>query len=113
MIRLTRGEDNTYDVTVEASSGSDESSLPVMVMVTDIDEPLVLTGDGSVRYAENRPSTDTVHTYEADDPEGETVVWTLEGTDRELFTITTGGELKFGASPDHENPTDRGQEWLL
>ena len=104
-----QGEDNTYDVTVEASSGSDESSLPVMVMVTDIDEPLVLTGDGSVRYAENRPSTDTVHTYEADDPEGETVVWTLEGTDRELFTITTGGELKFGASPDHENPTDRGR----
>ena len=104
-----QGRNNTYDVTVEASSGSDDSSLPVMVMVTDIDEPLVLTGDGSVRFAENRSSSDTVHTYEADDPEGETVVWTLEGADRELFTITTGGELMFEASPDHENPTDRGR----
>ena len=46
-----QGGNNTYDVTVEASSGSDESSLPVMVMVTDIDEPLVLTGDGSVRFS--------------------------------------------------------------
>ena len=102
-----QGGNNTYDVTVEASSGGDDSSLPVMVMVTDIDEPLVLTGDGSVRFAENRSSSETVHTYEADDPEGEAVVWTLEGADRELFTIV-GGELKFEASPDHENPTDRG-----
>ena len=47
-----------------------------------------------------------------DDPEGETVVWTLEGADRELFTIV-GGELKFEASPDHENPTDPRQEWFL
>ena len=35
-------------------------------------------------------------------------MWTLEGADRELFTIT-GGDLKFGASPDYENPTDRGR----
>ena len=60
-----QGGNNTYDVTVEASSGGDDSLLPVMVMVTDIDEPLVLTGDGSVRFVENRPRTDTVHTYEA------------------------------------------------
>ena len=78
-------------------------------MVTDIDEPLVLTGDGSVGFAENRSSTDTVDTYEADDPEGEAVVWTLEGADRELFTIDPGGALEFEASPDHENPTDRGR----
>ena len=107
--RADQGENNTYDVTVEASSGSDESILHMMVTVTDIDEPLVLTGDGSVRFAENRSSSDTVHTYEADDPEVETVVWTLEGADRELFTITRGGELMVGASPDHENPTDRGR----
>ena len=103
-----QGVNNTYDVTVEASSGSDDSFLPVMVMVTDIDEPLVLTGDGSVRFAENTSSAETVHTYEADDPEDETVVWTLEGADRELFTVMDG-ELRFIASPDHENPTDRGR----
>ena len=97
--------DNTYAVTIEASSGGDSTSLSVSVTVTDIDEPLVLTGDGSVSYAEI--STDTVHTYKAADPEQEDVVWTLEGTDRELFTIASG-ELKFEVSPDHENPTDRG-----
>ena len=78
------------------------------VMVTDIDEPLVITGDDSVGFAENRQSSDTVHAYEADDPEKETVVWTLEGADRGLFTIA-GGELKFNASPDYENPADRGR----
>ena len=100
------GVNNTYAVTVEASSGDDDESLSVTVMVTDIDEPLVLTGDTSVRPAEK--STVTVHPYEADDPEGEPVVWTLEGADRELFTIA-GGELKFNASPDYENPADRGR----
>ena len=104
---------NNYEVTVEASSGADDKSLSVIVMVTGIDEPLVLTGDKSVRFAENSSATDTVHTYEAADPEQgtaeqESVVWTLEGTDRELLTIV-GGELKFKASPDYENPTDRGR----
>ena len=94
-----QGGDNTYAVDVEASSGGDSRSLTVRVMVTNIDEPLVVTGDSSVRFAENSSATDTVHTYEATDPEQgtaeqETVVWTLEGADRELFTIV-GGELKF------------------
>ena len=110
-----QGGDNTYAVTVEASSGSgsdNNKSLSVSVMVTNVDEPLVLTGDNSVRFAEKSSATDTVHTYEADDPEQgtaeqEDVVWTLEGADRELFTIERG-ELTFKASPDHENPTDRG-----
>ena len=103
-----QGGNNTYEVTVEASSGDDDRPLSVTVMVTDIDEPLTLTGDTSVRYAEK--SSDTVHTYVAADPDAadHPVMWTLEGADRELFTIT-GGDLKFKASRDYENPTDRGR----
>ena len=43
--------------------------------------------------------------YTAVDPEGDTISWSLEGDDKDLFEIT-GGELTFKSSPDHDVPGD-------
>ena len=41
--------------------------------------------------------------FTADDPEGEPIVWSLEGDDMDEFTIVNG-VLRFKSSPDFEEP---------
>ena len=45
-------------------------------------------------------------TYSATDPEGATIIWSLEGDDAALFDLSSGGVLTFGSPPDYENPAD-------
>ncbi len=47
-----------------------------------------------------------VATYTATDPENDTIVWSVEGTDATKFTISAGGALSFKAAPDFESPGD-------
>ena len=57
---------------------------------------------GPIMYAEN--GMDPVATYTAVDPEGESIVWSLEDTgDNEDFDIENG-VLRFKSSPDFETP---------
>ena len=67
-----------------------------------MDEPLTLTGPSTVPYAEN--SSGTVATFSADDPEEESIIWALAGTDRTAFEDIdlNGGVLRFLTSPDYE-----------
>ena len=57
----------------------------------------------AVSYAEN--GTGPVETYTALDPEGRGIGWSVEGTDRALFTAE-GGVLAFKSSPNYEDPKD-------
>ena len=57
----------------------------------------------SYEYAEN--GADPVQTYTATDPEGKTIVWSLNGDDAGDFSIE-GGVLTFKSPPDFENPQD-------
>ena len=96
----------TYTVTVTAV---DPSLMPAIILVTitvnDVDEPLVLSGPDVVDYPEN--GTDEVAQYTADDPEDvATIIWSLDGDDKDLFDIT-GGELTFKSSPDHDVAGDK------
>ena len=59
--------------------------------------------DETVEYAEGR--TDAVATFTATDPDGTRVVWSLDGTDKDVFAINTG-VLAFLKSPDFEAPLD-------
>ena len=90
----------TYTVTVMVV---DPSLMPAFISVTinvnDVDEPPVLSGLDVVDYPEN--GTDEVAQYTATDPENDSIIWSLEGDDKDLFDIT-GGELTFIASPDHD-----------
>ena len=91
----------TYMVTVKA----DGATYDVTIMVTDVNEALTaISGPSNVGYAEN--GMDDVATFIAMDPEGATISWTLEGTDADVFDISSGGVLTFRSSPDYEMAAD-------
>ena len=94
----------TYMITVNASAGTHMDSLDVTVTVTDVDEELTtISGPSNTDYAEN--GTDDVATFAAMDPEGTAISWTLEGTDADVFDISSAGVLTFKSPPDYETKT--------
>ena len=76
--------------------------------------PHIFSGLSFVKYPEN--GTDSVGTYEARDPEGRLVNWSLHPTgDSEHFGITHNGKLYFKQPPDFEEPKseDKDNEYHL
>ena len=97
----------SYSITVKATAGGDSATLGVTVTITNVDEaPTITSGGSSHDYAEN--GTGAVATYTATDPEGDTIAWSVEGTDAAAFSISSGGELTFNSAPDYESPGDTG-----
>ena len=102
--------DNTYELTVKVSAGSDSASREVTVKATDIDEPPALYGPAEV----SRPggvSRDAA-IYSAFDPEGYVMHWSISGIDANDFVIRrqelgpNDVMLRFKQAPDYANPTD-------
>ncbi len=93
---------DTYTVTVTAADSLSESStITVTIKVTNVDEMPDLEGEAPEEYAEN--GMGNVARFTAEDPEGESIVWSLDGNDMDEFTIVNG-VLRFKSSPDFENP---------
>ena len=98
---------DSYSVTVTATDpGNLSATVNVTIEVTNVNENPVLTGEAPAEYAEN--GTAAVTTFSATDPEGEDIVWTLTGTDMDVFTIV-GGVLRFKDSPNFEAAVDSNQ----
>ena len=92
----------TYEVEVTAADSLGVSTtITVTINVGKVDEMPDLEGEAPSKYAEN--GTAPVATFTATDPEGASIVWTLDGADMGEFTIVDG-ELRFKSSPDFENP---------
>ena len=102
------GLNNVYEVSIDARDADYTSSFAVTVTVTPVDEPPVIAGTTTFdNWQENDDGV--LHTYMADDPEGErNITWTLAGTDRGDFIITNR-VLKFAHAPDYEHPADSGR----
>ena len=111
---------NVYNVTVnvkDTNGSAVDASILVTVTVTNVNEaPVITTTTDSTHknfsVPENTSTSEILATYQADDPEGGTLTWTLGGDDEGDFTITRNssghGELKFSAVPDYEVPADNG-----
>ena len=118
--------DNVYKVTVEASDGTDSSTLEVTVTVTNLIDDFRVQGsargsatesntgsDGlaiamrSLSYPEN--GTASVATYAAVEPAGDQIAWSLAGDDGDLFSIGNG-ILSFDDPPDYEAPADSDED---
>ena len=97
-------KDNVYKLTVSVTDGSITATLDVDITVTDVNEPAAITGPASSAYAEN--ATTTISSYSATDPDGDTVTWSVTGTDADHFDISAAANLSFVAPPDYENPSD-------
>ena len=109
---------NDYRVDVVAADGPPqepatlESTISVTVTVTPVDEAPDITGAANVEHPEN---TTIVGAYSAQDPEGHAFVWSLQGTDKDLFDFADDGTLSFKAAPDHEtrNDADRNNRYQV
>ena len=100
---LDRESKSLYSVEVTATDASGESAtIAVAITVTNVDERPALSGPEAVNHKENDGA---VTSYEAEDPEGGTIAWTLAGDDAAAFTIG-GGRLRFRSRPDFEAPHD-------
>ena len=108
------GQDNVYEVTVQASDDSippNTAALEVVVTVTDHnegEEPTITTRRPPATYREN--DTRPVYTFRASDPQRGDITWALDGNDADAFTITPDssgrGVLRFNSTPDFEDPDD-------
>ena len=102
------GGDNKYDVTVEATDGTNDDMLKVVVTVTDVVENVAPefaadTADRSV--AENTAAGENIGDPVAatDADEGDTLNYALGGADADLFsTDASTGQLMTKAELDYE-----------
>ena len=100
------------------SSGAFDTSIDATTLVTitinDVNEaPVITASDGRapirrVWFGEN-PYSPWTHTFGARDPEGDVLTWSLEGEDRDDFTLA-GPTLTLTGTPDFESPADRNRD---
>ena len=91
------GRDNSYEVEVTASDGTDDSDpLTLTVNVTNVNEPPTFSeGISTTRtIAENSPGdTQVGDAFTADDPEDDALVYELSGTGHEDFEVDANGQI--------------------
>jgi glucose/arabinose dehydrogenase len=68
--------------------------------------PPTITSPAAATVAEN--ASGTIYQAAATDPDGNSVTFSISGTDAARFAITPGGALSFIAAPDFEAPADAG-----
>ena len=103
---------DTYTVTITVSDRNGGSAtITVTINITDVDEipdnsaPVFIEGSSATRsVAENTGSgVDIGSAVSATDDNGDTLAWTLGGTDGAAFSIdSTTGQLRTSATLDHE-----------
>ncbi len=101
------GGDNVYDIIATVSDGTTDTEQAVTIRVTnENDNAPIFTSPTTANTAENQFAA-----YEAaaTDADGDTLVYSLSGTDAALFTINADtGAVRFRAAPDFEAPGDDG-----
>ncbi len=115
----------SFTVTVTATDPGDlTDTSEVTITVTNVDEaPSITTTGSAVRdissvegtTADALDLTTQLATYQATEPETQTMSWSLSGDDAARFNIGnqdggTPGRLTFKAQPDFEDPADAGQD---
>jgi len=103
------GSDNTYNVSVTANDGTNDSTAAAFVItVTDANDsaPVITNTNLSPSVVEN---TTAVTAITVTDTDSTIFTYTLGGVDNALFTIT-GNSLHFTAAPNFETPQDSGSD---
>ena len=97
--------DNSYEVTVAASDGTNLVTQTISVSVTNANEAPSITSANSVSVPEN---TTAVMSVAAADLEHDSLSYSLTGgADQTLFNIDPdSGAVSFKSAPNLENPTD-------
>ena len=103
--------DNHYELEIRASDGVHSVSLKLAVSVIDLNDiaPVFAFSSDSVEFLEN--SSSVVYTAVASDGDGDTITYSLQGTDANYFSIdAASGALSFRNPPDFESPGDQDRD---
>ena len=97
---------SSYSITVNVSDGTNSINQSIDISITDVDEegsPPVISGlSSSISVAENQTA---VVTISASDPEGDSLTYSLTGTDAGSLSINSSGVVTFNSAPDYETKT--------
>ena len=105
---LSQGGDNNYALDIIASDGTNSATLTLAIEVTNLNDapPTFASDPGSINVDEG--TTGTIYTASATDIEGDTLTYSLGGTDSAHFTIDlNSGALSLPSALDFENPQDQ------
>jgi len=93
----------TYTITsTDTHSASDTQTVTVTIKGTN-DAPTVTSGATADAIDENTTADTIVYTATASDPDaGDSITWSLTGTDADLLTIDSGGNVRLKAPADYE-----------
>ena len=104
---LDQGADNTYELNIQASDGVNASALTLAVAVNNLNDNAPGFGRDSFSLSTAENNSDTIYTAAASDADGDTLAYSLAGTDSSLFAIdSANGELSFATAPDFEGAED-------
>ncbi len=94
----------SYSFNVVATDGGNLSDTKaVVVSVNDFNDAPTITSDGTGSVDENAATGTIIYTaIRTDVDAGDTVTWSLTGTDASLLSINAAGEVRLLASPDFE-----------
>ena len=95
--------DNTYEVTLRATdngSPPDDDIHRVRVTITNVNEVGPVVGETDLTVEEN--SSGQIAQYTAEDPESNTVQWSVAGPDAPFFEIDQDGNLSLLKELDFE-----------
>ena len=103
------GGDNVYDIMVTATDGPNPTNQRVAITVTNVnDNAPVFTSPATANVEENQTAA---YTAVATDADGDSLRYSLSGTDAALFTINAAtGVVSFNEAPDAENPDDANRD---
>ena len=106
--------DNIYEVSIQPADGRNTGFYPVTVTVTDVNEAPEIRRGSTTSFTQPENRTTRLYTYSATDPEQGTITWSVEGTDRNHFTIDERGQFSFKEEipPDFDTPGDVGGDNL-
>ena len=107
--------DHRYTVTLTAKDPSGATgSVRVNIDIGNLNEAPEIRGDDPRPFEEG--GTGEVAKFTGWDPEGQTITWTIEGTDdddtqgNDIFSISSSGSLRFVSPPDFEAALDSGND---
>ena len=107
---LTGNQSESFAVTATDSNVHPATGTSTLtVNITGTNDTPIITSATTDNIAEN--ATGTSYTATATEPDsGQTLTWTLGGTDAALFSINGSGQISFNSAPNYESPTDNGTD---
>ena len=103
--------DNTYQLSLRVTDETElYDQLELSVSVSNVNDAAPeFTSAAAVSVAEN--SSGVVHTVQASDVEGDTISYSLAGTDADSFSLdSSSGALSFFSPPNYEDAQDHDQD---